>query len=85
MDKSQLTKLIAIVSTSAIYIEPNMEAVRINYWETDSELEAGVELDELCFYGTGEESGEEYRIPYTNIDLDADMFYELKLVDPRNF
>ena len=47
MDKSQLTKLIAIVSTSAIYIEPNMEAVRINYWETDSELEAGVELDEL--------------------------------------
>ena len=85
MDKPQLTKLIAIVSTSAIYIEPNVEAIRINYWETDSELEAGVDIEDLCFYGTGEESGEEYRIPYTNIDLDADMFYELKLVDPRNF
>ena len=85
MTKSELNKLIAIVSTSAIYIEPNVEAVRINYYETEAELEAGVELDELCFYGTGEESGEEFRIPYSNISLESDMFYELKLVDPRNF
>lgn len=85
MDKGKLTKLMAIVSTSAIYIEPNVEAVRINYWETESELEKGVDIEDLCFYGTGEESGEEYRIPYANIDLDSDMFYELKLVDPRNF
>ena len=81
MDLERLNKLIALVSDSAIYIEPNVEAIRINYWETATELEAGVEADELCFYGTGEESGEEYRIPYSNIDLEYDMFYELKLVD----
>lgn len=74
-------KLISIVSRSAVYVPFNGEGIRVNYWETDSELEAGVEEDELCFYGTGEETGEEYRIPYSIIDLEKDMFYELKLVD----
>lgn len=81
MDRARLDKLIALVSDSAIYIEPACEAIRINYWETATELEAGVEPDELCFYGTGEESGEEYRIAYSSIDLEYDMFYQLKLVD----
>ena len=76
-----LQKLIGIVSRSAIYVPFNGEGIRVNYWETESELEAGVEADELCFYGTGEETGEEYRIPYSIIDLENDMFYELKLVD----
>ena len=81
MDRARLDKLIALVSDSAIYIEPNCEAIRINYWETASELEAGVDIDDLCFMGTGEESGQEYRIAYSSIDLDYDMFYQLKLVD----
>ena len=76
-----ITKLIALVSRSAVYIQDGSEGIRINYWQTDSDLEAGLEPDELCFYGTGEESGEEYMISYSDIDLEKDMFYELKLVD----
>lgn len=83
--KYDITKLIALVSRSAVYIQEGSEGIRINYWQTEDDLEAGLEPDELCFYGTGEESGEEYMIQYTDIDLENDMFYELKLVDTADF
>jgi len=76
-----VSHLISIVSRSAIYVPADSEGIRINYWQTEDDLVGDMGTDELCFYGTGEESGEEYMIPYSEINLAEDMFYELKLVD----
>jgi len=38
-------------------------------------------LDDEMFYGIGEEYGDNYAIDYNEVDLEKDMFYELKLVD----
>jgi len=66
------------VSQSAIYVSDNDEAILISYWDTE-ETDDG---PELYFYGTGEESGEEYRINYTEVDLQNDRFYKLVLLEP---
>jgi hypothetical protein len=81
MDLVRLNKLIKLVSISAVYVPDESEGMRINYWQTTSDLETGLEPDELCFYCTGEESGEEFMIAYNDIDLATDMFYKLELVD----
>ena len=73
--------LINIVARSAIYIQQGCEGIRIDYYDTLDELVDDMTEDELCFYGTGEESGEQYKIMYNDINLAEDMFYELKLVD----
>ena len=77
-DRNEL--LVKIVSRSAIYVPTDCEGIRIDYWET--ECEEGAE--DLFLYGTGEESGENYQIGFNDIDLDKDLFYELKLVDPAS-
>ena len=79
--KYDITKLINIVGRSAIYVPANCEGMRIDYYDTLGDLEADMTEDELGFYATGEESGEQYKIEYSEIDLEKDMFYELKLVD----
>ena len=77
-----LQKLISIVARSAIYVQESGEGIRIDYYDTLDEMEENdLTEDELGFYGTGEESGEQYKIEYKDIDLDKDMFYELKVVD----
>jgi hypothetical protein len=58
-----------ILERTAVYIQENGEGIRINY------------CDEEQFFGTGEESGEEYAISYDEVDLKTDMFYELKLIE----
>lgn len=81
-----ITKLISIVARSAVYIQEGSEGIRIDYYDTLDEMAANdMTEDELGFYGTGEESGEQYKIQYTDIDLKNDMFYELKLVDTADF
>ena len=77
-----LQKLISIVGRSAIYVQESGEGIRIDYYDTLDEMEENdLYEDELGFYGTGEESGDQYKIHYVDIDLEKDMFYELKLVD----
>ena len=77
-----IEKLISIVARSAIYVQESGEGIRIDYYDTLDEMaENDLTEDELGFYGTGEESGEQYKIHYVDIDLEKDMFYELKLVD----
>ena len=76
-----ITKLINIVGRSAIYVPAESEGMRIDYYDTLGDLEADMTEDELGFYATGEESGEQYKVSYSEIDLEKDMFYELKLVD----
>lgn len=77
----RLEQLINLVARSAVYIQENCEGIRIDYYDTMDELEPDMEDNELGFYGTGEESGEQYKISYSDINLKKDMFYELKLVD----
>ena len=80
-----IAKLINIVARSAVYIQEGCEGIRIDYYDTLDEMEENdLTEDELGFYGTGEESGEQYKIMYKDIDLDKDMFYELKVVDTYN-
>ena len=67
-----------IVGRAAVYVPFDCEGVRIEYWDTDS----NVEDEEVSrFYGTGEESGEQYAIDFVDVDLDKDLFYELKLIE----
>ena len=78
----KIEKLIALVARSAIYVQESGEGIRIDYYDTLDEMaDNDLTEDELGFYGTGEESGEQYKIQYNDIDLERDMFYELKLVD----
>ena len=79
--KYDIVKLINIVGRSAIYVPADCEGIRIDYYDTFDQLEEDMTEDELGFYGTGEETGEQYKIEYSEIDLEKDMFYELKLVD----
>lgn len=76
-----INKLISIVGQSAVYVQANCEGIRIDYYDTLEELKDDMDEDELGFYGTGEESGEQYKIPYSEINLEEDMFYRLALVD----
>jgi len=43
------------------------------------------EADEESFLATGEESGEEYKIMYDEIDINTTFFYGLKLLDSKDF
>lgn len=79
--KYDITKLINIVGRSAIYVPADCEGMRIDYYDTLGDLEADMTEDELGFYATSEESGEQYKVSYSEVDLEKDMFYELKLVD----
>ena len=81
----KIEKLIALVARSAIYVQESGEGIRIDYYDTLDEMaDNDLTEDELGFYGTGEESGEQYKIQYKDIDLAKDMFYELKVVDTYN-
>lgn len=78
-------KVKKLVREAAIYIPFNCEAIRINYYdEEDSDVDAaGTMVEEYGlgrFFGTGEESGEEYTIEYSEVDLETDMFYGLVLL-----
>lgn len=40
--------------------------------------------EDQCFYGIGEESETEYKVPYSDVNLDDDMFYKLIPVGPED-
>ena len=43
------------------------------------------EADEESFLATGEESGEEYKIMYDELDINTTFFYGLKLLNSKDF
>ncbi len=61
----------------AVYIpeeldgQPNHEAIRVRATDVDEEM----------MYGEGEESGAEYAIEFSEVDLKNDMFYKFTLMD----
>ena len=72
-----------IVSRAAVYVPFDCEGIRIEYWDSEEEILEIAQGEEYFgrFFGTGEESGESYSIDYTDVDLDKDLFYELKLIE----
>ena len=70
-----------IAADSAVYVPFNCEGVRITSCDSvDSALEEGA-----GFVGTGEETGNQYRIEYAEVDLEEDMFYRLAAVDVSQY
>jgi len=66
-------QVMELVSQAAIYVPFNCEGMRIDYWDTD-------ETDEDyqgCFWAVGEESCEQYKITFAEVDLKQDIFYKL--------
>lgn len=74
---TDIQKVMRVVSQSAVYIQGNAEGMQINYYDTGEDAE----YDDAGFYCTGEETGNEYKVPYSEVDLEKDMFYKLVLVD----
>jgi len=68
---SNVSKVISMVGEACVYIPFNCEAMRIE----------AVVFEDGVFYGTGEESGEQYRVEFTEVDLDNDMFYKMVLME----
>jgi len=58
--------------TSAVYVQGDSEGMRIVACMDDH------------FLAEGEETGEQYQIMYTDIDLENDMFYKFTLVTDRD-
>jgi hypothetical protein len=68
---TDIEKIQAMIETAYLYIPYDSEALRINYVDTD----AGT------FHTTGEESGDSIVMTFSEVDLERDMFYSLKLLD----
>jgi hypothetical protein len=68
MIASELELVRRYANQSTVYVPMSEgEAIRIDY--TDD--------DEGVFYGVGEETGEEYCVSYTEVDLAHTMWYQL--------
>ena len=79
-----IEKIKEIVRQAAIYVPFNCEGIRIDYYDSDDTIMEEQTMDEDYtgrFFGIGEESGEEYGIYYSEVNLDEDMFYKLVLID----
>ena len=72
-------KVMSVVSQAAIYVPASCEGIRIDYWDTD-ESEDGYEGS---FFGTGEETGEQYQIAFSEVNFEEDMFYQLVLMEVK--
>jgi hypothetical protein len=63
-------KIKTMMQSAALYVPLDSEGIRVTY------------CDEDCFYGQGEESGDEYRVYYGAVNLDVDLIYGLVLLNP---
>jgi hypothetical protein len=78
-----IDKVKTLVTKAAIYIPFNCEGIRINYYDSSDTIDEEQTMDEDYtgrFYGTGEETGEEYAIEYNEVNLEEDSFYGLVLL-----
>lgn len=58
-----------MIQEAAVYVPFNCEGIRIDFCEDDA------------FFGTGEETGQEYKITYEEVDLDRDLIYKFVLMN----
>jgi hypothetical protein len=66
-----IEKIKAMIEAAYLYIPYDHEALRIDYVDTDTGT----------FHTTGEESGDSIVMSFSEVDLERDMFYSLKLLD----
>lgn len=59
----------AKVEQAAIYVPLGGESIRISFCEEDA------------FHGIGEDSGDDYKVYYENVNLNQDLLYKLVLVN----
>ena len=62
-------KIRKIFESTCIYVPLDKEGIRINHCE------------EYRFFGTGEDSGTEYVIPYSEVDVESSVFFKLERID----
>lgn len=60
-----------MIESAIIYVPANCEGIRIE------------STDEETFTGVGEETGCEYEIWYSEVDLENDLIYRLELMNPK--
>lgn len=73
MSKYTVEQVRQVVLESNVYCSSSdQESIRIDYTE------------DTYFVGNGEETGEDYRVEFEDIDLDRDTFYKLVLVDVKS-
>ena len=65
-----MNKVQELAEQAAIYVPQDCEGMRIN----------AVVSEEGYFLAEGEETGEQYQIKFSEVDLDNDMFYGLQLL-----
>ena len=70
---SKYEKVCELANAAAIYVPFDAEGMRI----------IAVVVEDGCFYAEGEESGEDYRIEFEDVDLEQDMFYKLTLMENK--
>lgn len=68
---SNIAKVKEIVEQSAIYVTEDSEGIRITC----------IVEEEAMFIGIGEESGADYQIAFSEVNLKEDLFYKLVLVE----
>lgn len=68
---SNVSKVLSMVNEACVYIPFHGEAMRID----------AVVAKDGVFYGTGEETGEQYSVELTEVDLDNDLFYKMVLME----
>jgi hypothetical protein len=65
MSSTVIDRTRAMAEQALIYVPQDSESIRISHCEEDA------------FYGTGEDSGDEYKIHYEDVNLNQDLFYKL--------
>jgi hypothetical protein len=66
-----------LVSRAAVYVPFDGEAVRITTFFAGDDLDGD---EEPYFIGEGEETGDNISVPFEDVDLDYDNFYEMTLL-----
>ena len=66
-----LKTVASIIAETAVYIQSDSEPMRVDFNDTEDE----------SFTATGEISGQEYFIAYSEVNITEDMFYKFALID----
>ena len=70
MSNHSIDSVRSMIQDAAVFVPEHGEGIQINYYDDDA------------FQGTGEDSGEEYKIYYHEVDLDKVLIYRLQLMNP---
>ena len=68
-----IEKVIELATAACVYVPFNDEAMRID----------AVVVEDGHFLGTGEDTGEQYQVEFTDVNLNDDMFYHMVLLNNK--